>query len=119
MSCFVPEHSLHGYYSSCYPPYQAYPHPPLFNDSMTAFDKGIGKKNIIKAPSSPSEQGNGTEASVCVCLMGSISFPCHGLVADKGMQQDGGYRCFIEQDPTNAHLGLAQAVPRLPSPQHL
>lgn len=34
---------------------------------MTAFGKGtIGKKKLIEAPSSPPEQGNGTEASVCV-----------------------------------------------------
>lgn len=56
---------------------------------------------------------------LCACLMGSISFPCHGLVADKGMQQDGGYCCFIERDSTNTHLGITRAVPRLPSPQHL
>lgn len=56
---------------------------------------------------------------LCACLMGSISFPCHGLVADKGMQQDGGYCCFIERDSTNTHLGITRALPRLPFPQHL
>lgn len=54
-----------------------------------------------------------------MCLMGSISFPCHGLVADKGMQQDGGYCCFIEWDPANIHIGTTRAVLRLPPPQYL
>lgn len=50
---------------------------------------------------------------ICVCLMGSISFPCHGLVADKGMQQNGGYCCFIERDLTNAYLGITRGFPLL------
>lgn len=81
---------------------------------MTASGKGTeGKKKNNKERLLPLLLSKTTaQRHPCMCLMGSISFPCRGLVAAKGMQHDSGYCYFMARDPTVTHLETPGQVVR-------